>query len=319
MTKLSIREFKLAGRGGEGLHPWLDARGAYVGGGVALLTKHNFGDFAPLPRRDLEIILSAGYKSAFDLDSRRPGLAALAKALNQGDQALAAIALVQLQFPALPDKGAGARMRKAAAMLDGGASAPEVLKRFLANGELAKFNPYHLGPGPGGGEFTTAAMDGTSSGDAKPQGYATKLSAQEILKLAAENKRTPGWLQPKDVKPKSVRECVSLVRAVIPELPHASEWRGREGDKITPENVAAIPPGTAIATLVNGRYGNAATGNHAAIIFGPDIDEDGRVRGIQVVDQSDGFQARLHTLPFEKPASGRGYLAGQFSVIRIRR
>ncbi|MFZ0507106.1 MAG: hypothetical protein WBE80_16750 [Methylocella sp.] len=56
MTKPSIREFKLASRGG--LHPCLDERGAFVGDGVALLTKDIFGDFAPSPRRELETILS---------------------------------------------------------------------------------------------------------------------------------------------------------------------------------------------------------------------------------------------------------------------
>jgi hypothetical protein len=171
MTKPSIREFKLAGRGGDGLHPYLDARGAFVGGGVALLTKDNFGDFAPLPRRDLETILSAGFGVAVDLGSRMHGLAALAKALNKGDHVLAEIVLVHLRFPALPDKGAGARMNKAAAMLEHGASAAEVLKHFLPNGELGKFNPYHLGPGPAGGQFTTAETDATSSGDASPERF----------------------------------------------------------------------------------------------------------------------------------------------------
>jgi hypothetical protein len=157
-------------------------------------------------------------------------------------------------------------------------------------------------------------MDATSSGDAKPQGYATKLSEEEILKQAAENKRTPGWLQPKDVKPENVRECVFLVRAVIPELPHSSQWRG--GAPVTPENVETNPPGTAIATFVNGRYGNAASGNHAAIFLGPHVDDAGSTDGIIVVDQSDSFQAQARTFPFEKPASGRGYRAGRFSVIR---
>jgi len=125
-------------------------------------------------------------------------------------------------------------------MLDDGASAAAVLKHFLRNGELAKFNPYHLGPGPAGGQFTTAEMDGASSGNTKPPGYATKLSPEEILKQAAENKRTPGWLQPKDVNPRNVRECVSLVRAVIPELPHSSQWK--EGDPITPESAKDLAP-----------------------------------------------------------------------------
>lgn len=68
--------------------------------------------------------------------------------------------------------------------------------------------------------------------------------------------------------------------------------------------------------LRGGRYDNAATGNHAAIFLGPDIDEEGRVRGIQVIDQSSGWHAREHTLPFGEPASGHGYYADQFSVIR---
>jgi hypothetical protein len=312
MTKPSIREFKLAS--GDGLHPCLSERGAFVGNGTALLTKDNFGDFAPLPRCELESILSAGYKIAVDLGSRMHGLAALAKALNQGDHALASIVLAQLQFPALPDKGAGVRMSKATAMLEDGAPAAEVLKNFLPKGELAKLNPHHLDPGPAGGQFTTAETDGTSSGDTKPQGYVTKLSPEEILKQAAENKRTPGWLQPADVNPRNVKQCVSLVRAVIPELPHSSQWT--EGDPITPENSGTIAPGTAIATFTDGRYGNAQHGNHAAIFLGPDLDEQGRLRGIEVIDQSSGWRARRHSLPFEEPTSGHGYRAGEFSAIR---
>lgn len=92
MAKSLIREFKLADR--DALHPCLNERGAFVGDDAALLTKDNFGDFAPLPRRELETVLSA-YKIAVDLGSRMQGLAALAKALNQGDHALASIVLRQ--------------------------------------------------------------------------------------------------------------------------------------------------------------------------------------------------------------------------------
>jgi hypothetical protein len=48
MTKLSIREFNLAGRGGD--YILASCAGAFVGDGVALLKKDIFGDFAPLPR-----------------------------------------------------------------------------------------------------------------------------------------------------------------------------------------------------------------------------------------------------------------------------
>ena len=85
------------------------------------------------------------------------------------------------------------------------------------------------------------------------------MSAEEILDRAEKNR---GWLHAKDVQRGNERECVFLVRAVIPELPHSSQWR--EGDLVTPENVATIPPGTVTATFENGRNGNAATGNLAA-------------------------------------------------------
>lgn len=67
MTKLSNREFKLADRGGDGLHPWLDKHGAFIGDGVALLTKDMFGDFAPLPQRELETVLYYPMRKIFTL------------------------------------------------------------------------------------------------------------------------------------------------------------------------------------------------------------------------------------------------------------
>lgn len=85
------------------------------------------------------------------------------------------------------------------------------------------------------------------------------------MKLLAENKRTPGWLQPRDVDPRNVKQCVSLLRAVIPELPHSSQWR--EGDPITPDSVKDLAPGTAIATFTDGIYAIAASGNRAAIVL----------------------------------------------------
>ncbi|MGB8901294.1 MAG: hypothetical protein WCC90_19575 [Methylocella sp.] len=49
----------------------------------------------PLPQRDLEIVVSAGFGIALDLGSRMRGLATLAKALNEGDYALAKGELVK--------------------------------------------------------------------------------------------------------------------------------------------------------------------------------------------------------------------------------
>jgi hypothetical protein len=278
------------------------------------LTKDSAGHFVPLPQRELEIVLSAGFGFAVDLGSRMRGLAKLAKALNDGDYALAAILLTQAQFPPLLDGSAATRMKKAAAVFRNGASERKVLKHFLPEEELSKANPYHRGPGPGGGQFTTAEVDGASGGEAKRRGYVTKLSPEETLKRAAENKRTPGWLQPKDVNPANMQECVSLVRAVIPELPHSSQWK--EGDPVTPESVKDLAPGTAIATFnEDGRYGNAPQGNHAAIFLGPEIDEEGRVRGIEVIDQSRRVKARSRSFPFDRSVGDHRYRASDFSII----
>jgi hypothetical protein len=103
-------------------------------------------------------------------------------------------------------------------------------------------------------------------------------------------------------------------QAVVPELPHSSQWK--EGDPITPESVKDLAPGTAIATFTDGRYANAWSGNHAAIFLGPVIDDQGRVTGIAVIDQSQRFKAQSRTFPFDRPAGSHGYLAEEFSVIR---
>ena len=51
--------------------------------------------------------LSAGYRFHVDLSRRMQGLETVAKALNDNNPCLAAIALVQAQFPPLPDNAAG--------------------------------------------------------------------------------------------------------------------------------------------------------------------------------------------------------------------
>jgi hypothetical protein len=183
------------------------------------------------------------------------------------------------------------------------------LRDILLDGEMTKFNPYHLGPGPGGGQFTTAAANGARSGDAKSPGYVTKLSEEEILKQAQENPKTPGWLQPKDVRDGNEKQCVSLVRAVIPGLPPSSKWRA--GDPLTPESVKDLTPGTAIATFQDGRYKNSEHGNH-------DADPKDGEPGIHVLDQyagrRGGGQAEMRFYPFD-PTKGSSYIATQFSVI----
>jgi len=107
--------------------------------------------------------------------------------------------------------------------------------------------------------------------------------------------------------------CVFLVRAVIPMLPHSSQWQ--EGDPVTPESVKDLAPGTAIATFEDGRYGNASHGNHAAIFLNA-VPKDGEP-GIHILDQYAGRRgegkAETRFYPFN-PTKGSHYFATQFSV-----
>jgi hypothetical protein len=51
-------------------------------------------------------------------------------------------------------------------------------KQLLKMAGLDKFNPNHLGPGPGGGQFTTSQQDGTSNG--LPPGSGTPMRSELV-------------------------------------------------------------------------------------------------------------------------------------------
>jgi len=108
-----IREFRLAGRDGDGVHAYLDDQGAFLGRGTPLLEKDASGRWRPRLQATLEWVLTKGYGVPVDLEWRMNGLAAVARALNKGDRSLAAIALVHAELPALPDERAAGRMAKA--------------------------------------------------------------------------------------------------------------------------------------------------------------------------------------------------------------
>lgn len=112
-----IREFRLAKGPGDGLYPYVDTRGAYIGNSVPLLEKALDSRWQPRRRRQLDWLLSKGYGRPFELGWRLDGLACVARALNKGDLSLAKIALVHCEMPALPGVGAARRMSEAEAML----------------------------------------------------------------------------------------------------------------------------------------------------------------------------------------------------------
>ncbi len=112
MSPPLIREFRLAGHSCDGIHPFIDDHGVWHGNGTALLEQDSAGTWRPRPRTDLEQILSEGYGIRVSMERRMSNLLVVAKAMNRGDQALAAIALVHAEFPPLPDEDAAFRMAR---------------------------------------------------------------------------------------------------------------------------------------------------------------------------------------------------------------
>ena len=79
-------------------------------------------------------------------------------------------------------------------------------------------------------------------------------------------------------------ECVRLVQVMLPQVGHTSTWRPGERVLDVLARGENIPPGTAVATFVNGRL--PTDGNrHAAFYEGPVRNTDGSLRGIILLDQ----------------------------------
>jgi hypothetical protein len=91
--------FKLSGLKGDGVNPYINESGAFLGDGTSLLAKDNEGRWFPRDIQELELQLS---KEA----------SALCKALNEGDYALASIELVLMRLPAVSgERGKFAKYR----------------------------------------------------------------------------------------------------------------------------------------------------------------------------------------------------------------
>ena len=79
-------------------------------------------------------------------------------------------------------------------------------------------------------------------------------------------------------------ECARLVQVYVPQVGHTSTWRPGERVPDVLARGGKIPPGTAVATFVNGRYPTAGH-RHAAFYEGPALNTDGSLHGIILIDQ----------------------------------
>ncbi len=111
------QRLRLAGPEGDGRHPYVNERGAFVGPGVALVEAEpdaiGRAHFRPRPVAQLDALLAKAYGVQIDCARLEGHLRAVARALNDGDLARAAIALLHARLPPLPDDAAAERLAKA--------------------------------------------------------------------------------------------------------------------------------------------------------------------------------------------------------------
>ncbi|MDI9409396.1 MAG: BPSL0067 family protein [Candidatus Pacebacteria bacterium] len=136
-------------------------------------------------------------------------------------------------------------------------------------------------------------------------------AAADMGYMVAEN-----WEQHKD---KMVGDGYGpdLVKNAIPALMGRSTKDWRAGAALTPELVAAVPAGTAIASFAeNGEYTNTPGQSQAALFVAP-FSKDGKVIGFTMLDQwpKQGM-TKTRILYFNKSLKGSNG-AYSYSTIRL--
>jgi hypothetical protein len=163
--------FKLADARSDGRYPYANSGGAFIGRGVPLLERDRLGRWRPRDEVVLDRLLSIGYGEPFELGSRLGKLRVVADALNNGNLALAGIALVQMRLPPLP-------------------SAEKALAMAAADGLLDKYNPdWEDEPrvpagNPDGGQWTAEG-----GGDAADEDAAFEPAAAQLDETQAKKER----------------------------------------------------------------------------------------------------------------------------------
>jgi hypothetical protein len=168
MSQPFIREFKLGGAKGNGVHPYLNEYGAFLGDGTPLLEKDSLGRWQPRARPLLERSLSKSYRARANLDWRMDSFAAVARALNKGNRSLAAIALVHAELPPLPNAVAATRIAN---------SGP----RFAKEGQDVSNEPRVPAGQSGGGQWTDGGGGGAIATSASVGTAAASAEVSTIL------------------------------------------------------------------------------------------------------------------------------------------
>jgi ABC-type molybdate transport system substrate-binding protein len=85
-----------------------------------------------------------------------------------------------------------------------------------------------------------------------------------------------------------------------------------EGEKVTPQMLGHLKPGTAMATFTNGKYVNAS-GNHAAVV--KEVNTSLQNPSVTVVEQWKNHPPVETTYYFNKPGVSRIHDMANYSVV----
>ena len=124
--------------------------GLFLGPDCPLVTCENVDgvrSYRARPIEQINRVLSAGYGARIDLSARKGALDTIVGLLSKGELGMAQITALQMRLPALPNKSAVQRLRKA--------------------DRLLRFNPNHKPSAPGRGRFTSGSPSESEQAEQK--------------------------------------------------------------------------------------------------------------------------------------------------------
>jgi hypothetical protein len=218
-------------------------------GGTSLIEQRE-GRFVVRDRDEIERLLRCGHRYIGEADRLMPGLAAVARALNAGDQCLAHIAAVHLKLPDLPNRAAREAME-----------AEDSLIKYARGGGSIDWNPAlhpRTGMPPNAGWFAPAGGNGTESRDDESG------RPESRLRLTENQDDTHRTDAPSGVHGEPVPRAHNVGEPG--ELSSSATDRSSTGHNAVQGGINAAVPGAFYATRAQEQFGEGNYG--AAVIYG---------------------------------------------------
>ncbi len=218
-------------------------------GGTPLVERRD-GRFVVRDRDEIERLLRRGHRYMSEADRLMPGLAAVARALNAGDQCLARIAAVHLKLPDLPNQAARDAIE-----------AEDSLIKYTRDGGSLDWNPAlhpRTGTPPNPGWFAPTGGDGTESRDDESGRHELRLRLTENQDDSHRTDVTTGNHNERAPAAYNIGERG--------ELSSSTADRSSAGQNPLQGGINAAVPGAFYATRAQEQFGQGNYG--AAAIYG---------------------------------------------------